>query len=182
MFSTERSAQIAAVFARMHGGKINVLKLVKLIYLSDRRSMEIHGRPITYDRLVSMDYGPVPSRTLNLINGHDSDKWDKWMAGRANHMVVLKKTDFKRKDLDELSQADMEILEDVWREFGKMDQWELSNYTHENCPEWEDPNGSSLPIQERKIFESLGWKKGEARLAEEAIQDQRNLDKEFERA
>ncbi len=97
-------------------------------------------------------------------------------------MVVLKKTDFKRKDLDELSQADMEILEDVWREFGKMDQWELSNYTHEHCPEWEDPSGSSLPIQERKNFESLGWKRGEARLAEEAIQDQRNLDKEFERA
>ena len=176
MFSSERAAQIAAEFARLDGGSINILKLVKLIYLSDRRSMDKYGAPITYDRLVSMDHGPVPSRTLNLINGHQSGDWDRWMAGRENHDVSVKRMDFVRQDLDELNDADMEIIAEVWDQFGGMDQWELSRYTHEHCPEWKDPHGSSLPIHERQIFLALGWSRKEAVRAQQSIEEQRYLD------
>ena len=75
--------------------------------------MERYGAPITYDRLVSMDHGPVPSRTLNLINGYESDEWDQWMASRENHRVSVKRRNFDRRDLDELSDADMEIISEV---------------------------------------------------------------------
>jgi len=48
---------------------MNYLKLMKLLYLADRESMRRNGRPISGDRYVSMDHGPVLSQTLNLING-----------------------------------------------------------------------------------------------------------------
>ena len=179
MFLAERVAQIAAEFSRREGGSINVLKLVKLIYLSDRLSMEWYGVPITFDRLVSMDHGPVPSRTLNLINGHDSDAWDKWMTSRANHKVSVRKRHFGREDLDELSEADMEIISEVWKRFGAMSQWNLSDYTHRNCAEWKNPDGSSLPIHERQIFLALGWKREDAVAAQRTIEEQRNLDQVF---
>ena len=179
MFSTERVAQIAAEYSRREGGSINIIKLSKLIYLSDRISMERHGAPITYDRLVSMDHGPVPSRTLNLINGYESSEWDRWMTGRENHQVSAVRMDFSRQDLDELSDADMEIITDIWNEFGSMDQWELSQYTHEHCPEWRNPHGSSLPIHERRIFLAFGWSRENAIRAQRAIQEQRGLDRLF---
>ncbi len=69
MFSARTVAQMAAVFADKQGGMINILKLVKLLYLADRESLQKHGNPISFDRLVSMDHGPVLSRTLNLICG-----------------------------------------------------------------------------------------------------------------
>lgn len=179
MFSSERVAQIAAEFSRLEGGSMNVLKLVKLIYLSDRLSMERYAAPITYDRLVSMDHGPVPSRTLNLINGFESGQWDRWLTGRENHRVAVTSMDFNRRDLDELSDADMEIIGEVWEEFGGMDQWELSEYTHNHCPEWRNPHGSSLPIHERQIFRSFGWSREEAIQAQQSIQEQRKLDHIF---
>ena len=180
MFLAERVAQIAAEFSRLEGGSISVLKLVKLIYLSDRQSMERYGAPITYDRLVSMDHGPVPSRTLNLINGYESDEWDQWMASRENHRVSVKRGNFDRRDLDELSDADMEIISEVWEAFGAMDQWALSEYTHQHCKEWKNPHGSSLPIHERQIFLALGWNREDAIAAQRAITDQRGLDRTFE--
>ena len=66
MFTTRKVAQMAAYFAECSGGTINILKLIKLMYLADRESMHRHGTPISFDRFVSMDHGPVPSQSLNL--------------------------------------------------------------------------------------------------------------------
>ncbi len=68
-YNARKAAQVAAFFALSEGGKINVLKLVKLIYLADRSAMEAFEAPILNDKFVSMDHGPVNSITLNLING-----------------------------------------------------------------------------------------------------------------
>ena len=181
MFSAERSAQIAAEFGRREGGSINILKLVKLIYLADRRSMEWTGLPITYDVLVSMDLGPAPSVTYDLMKKNDAhnEDWAKWIQGRNNHDVIVRHRNFTRKDLGELSETDIKVIDDIWERFGNMNEWELSEYTHKKCPEWKCPSGSSRPIQEREIFESLGWSKADAMEAEEAIRDQRDLDKQF---
>ena len=182
MFSTERSAQIAAEFARREGGEINIVKLVKLIYLSDRKCMELYGRLITYDRLVSMDFGPVPSETYNLMKGSTQQAWLCWIKGRENHDVIVRDMNFTREDLDDLSEADMSVIDQIWDEFGHFDHWQLSRYTHDNCPEWEDPKGSSSPILEREIFESFGWSRKDARAAERAIHEQRHLDRQFRKA
>lgn len=179
MFSSERVAQIAAEFVQRAGGPLSALKLVNLIYLTDRLSMERYGEPITYDRLVSTDHGPAPWRTLGFVNGHDSEAWDRWLAGCENHQVSLARTGFEREDLDQLSDADMEIIDKAWEKFGGMGQWEISQYMREYCPEWEDPNGSLLPMQEEKIFQALGWDVEKARQAQEEIESQRHLDTLF---
>ena len=37
-----------------------------------------------------------------------------------------------------------------------MSKYELRDYTHQHCPEWEDPNGSSTPIPYERVFKFLG--------------------------
>jgi len=44
-------------------------KLMKLLNLSDWEAMERYGFPISGDRIVSMDQGPVLSMILNLMDG-----------------------------------------------------------------------------------------------------------------
>jgi uncharacterized phage-associated protein len=46
---------------------MSFLKLIKLMYLADRRALLEQGRSITFDRYVSMDHGAVLSQTYNLI-------------------------------------------------------------------------------------------------------------------
>ena len=162
-------------------GRMNYLKLMKLLYLADRASMKRNGHPISGDRYVSMDHGPVLSQTFNLIKGavqFSELGWNHWIADRADYDVSLKRK-VHREMLDELSEADLEILGDVHSKFGKMDQWKLVDYTHRYCREWEDPNGSSIQISYENVFKALGRTSAEAKKLGARVEQQRHLDKLF---
>ena len=84
-----------------------------------------------------------------------------------------------RDALDELSDADLDVLHDVFAKFGKVDQWDLVKYTHRYCREWEDPNGSSVPISYEDIFKALGRTPAEAKKLGARVEQQRTIDKLF---
>jgi len=73
MFTCIKAAQVCAFFAMKAGNRINILKLMKLLYLCERESMRRFESPLIYDHFVSMDHGPVLSRTLDLLNGSSND-------------------------------------------------------------------------------------------------------------
>jgi uncharacterized phage-associated protein len=181
MFSERKVAQMAAYLLSLEKGRMNYLKLMKLLYLADRESMKRHGHPISGDRYVSMDHGPVLSQAFNLIKGavkFAERGWNHWIADRADYAVALKRR-VSRDALDELSDADLHVLRGIHAKFGKMDQWKLVDYTHRYCPEWKDPNGSSVPISYETIFKALGRTPAEARKLGAHIEQQRRIDKLF---
>lgn len=140
---------------------INILKLMKLLYLSERKSFEMFHTPIIGDSLVSMRNGPVLSLTLDRIN-HGSEKktyWDKFISDRKDHAVALKVDTQIESDDDllELSENDITVLKQVWFEFGSKSQWDLVDYTHDHCPEWRNPGSSVYPIQYQDLFNALGF-------------------------
>ena len=157
-FDERKAAQVAAYFARKESGQIDILKLVKLIYLSDRKNMERNGHPIINDKFVSMPHGPVNSMTLNYINGavDHAEEWDKYISDRAGYTVATAK-EFDIDDFDELSDTDLETLDAVWKECGNMTKWEIRDWTHEHCPEWEYPQGGAEPIPHERVFKFLGF-------------------------
>jgi uncharacterized phage-associated protein len=154
-FNVRRAAQISAFFCEKAGGQIPLVKLVKLIYLGDRESMSQTGFPITDDQFVSMPHGPVNSMILNFINGAiENEAWSDLISDRADHDVGLARSR-NDDDIDELSQLDLEVLEKVWIQFGKMSKWEIRDWTHDHCPEWEDPAGSCNPIPYARVLKYL---------------------------
>lgn len=172
-YNERKAAQVAAYFALRSGGTINVLKLAKLLYLAERESMARFDEPMFYDRLVSMDHGPVTSITLNNLNGlGQSEAWSQFVSGREGYQVGAV-GDLTIDQLDELSRADLRILDHLWQSFGAMSGYQLRDWTHKNCPEWEDPHGSSEPIPHNRVFKFLG--KQDANDLAEAIHERRNL-------
>lgn len=159
MFCEEKVAQMAAYLLSKESGRMAYLKLMKLLYLVDRESMNRFGFSMSGDRMVSMPRGPVLSKTLNLMNGGERGSdvgWNKWIHGAENYCLTLRIKNADRNDYDELSRADLELLDGVYSEFGWMDQWQLVDYTHENCAEWEDPHGGSFTINPETVFRALG--------------------------
>jgi uncharacterized phage-associated protein len=178
MYSDERAAQMAAYFLTKSAGRMPHLKLMKLMYLADRESLRRYARPMSYDRLVSMPHGPVLSRTLNLISDDvSSDAWSAWIADAANYMVHLARNVGAREDFDELSDADLRVLDDVWQEFGHLDKWAIRDYTHQHCSEWQDPGDSSRPITFTDVFVALGASAEDAQAREAELRRQDALDK-----
>jgi len=177
-FNVRKAAQIAAFFAREQGGEINVLKLTKLVYIADRLNMDRYDFPISGDNFVSMDHGPVNSITYSHINGMEGqcDQWSEFMTDRSGYRVGLVHN-VSDDDLDELSQADLETLHEVWAHFGNMNQFQIRDWTHDNCPEWEDPDGSSYPIAFERVLGFLN--KPNAREIADEIRSLRRVQEAF---
>ncbi|WP_223502874.1 Panacea domain-containing protein [Pseudomonas sp. BF-R-24] len=185
-FNERKVAQMAAFFLQRNGGSLSILKLMKLLYLADRRALDMFDTPISGDRMVSMPHGPVLSKTYELMNGSGfsvENGWDSWVADRAGHMLSLKQSELSQSDLDlpALSEADIEVLAAVQDEFGAMDAWALRNFTHDHCAEWRDPDGSSLPIDYKDVFTALGRAPEEAHLAQQNLDSHNSMDQLFSR-
>lgn len=181
MFNERKVAQMAAFQLGKCGGKMPHLKLMKLLYLADREAMERYGVPISGDRIVAMPHGPVLSMTLNLMDGDVESLpggWDSLISDKENHELSLRRA-ITEDDTDELSQADIAVLEAVWAKFGHMGKYEIRDYTHDHCPEWIDPNGSSIPISYENVFRALGKPDDVAMELGARIEAERSLDKIF---
>ncbi|HIC8860085.1 TPA: Panacea domain-containing protein [Aeromonas hydrophila] len=178
MFNEERVAQMAAFLLSKRGGRMAYLKLMKLLYLSDREAMSRFGESISGDLMVSMPHGPVLSQTLNLIRagGEHADGWNEWISGEANYEVAIRRNVSDRNDFDLLSDVDLEILTKVWHEFGHMTRYQIRDYTHDHCPEWQDPRGSAYPIKEEDLFLAVGKSPEVAGAMAQHLREQRQLD------
>ena len=185
LYSDKYAAQVAAFFLYKAGGTLSILKLMKLMYLAERLSLERYGEPLTGDFLVSMPHGPVLSMTLNYINGMlESTRggWDEWISDRENRSLSLADPSMIRtpeKDLSALSETDLEVLTETWEKFGHMGTWQLRDYTHDHLPEWTDPKGSSRPITYRHLFDALGFSKEKTEALINRIEEQRQINEAF---
>lgn len=164
LFSEKKAAEVAAYFlirASERKANITLLKLMKLMYLSERLSYERYGFPIIGDSLVSRENGPVLSRTLELIDFAPDSKghWDELIARSGRDMSLNESVKITVDDLRQLSDSDIEILENIWGQFGRKSALWLRSYTHnpDNCPEWQDPDGSSIPIKLDNLLLKLGY-------------------------
>lgn len=141
---------------------MSYMKLIKLLYLVDREALLRWGRPVTGDRYVSMDRGPVLSQTLNLITEEpcpgEETTWAHHISKPENFEVRVTKDAGE----GELSEAEMQLIEEVFGKYGKLSRWELVDLVH-GLREWQDPKGSALPIQYRDIL--LAGGKSEAEIA-----------------
>ncbi len=182
MLNERKVAQMAAYLIRKDGERMPHLKLMKLLYLSDREAMARYGYPMTGDAVVAMPHGPVLSMTLNLMDGDvesQPDGWESWISAKENHEVSLRDAAFRAEALDELSAADIEILDSIWQKFGHMGKYEIRDYTHRHCAEWQDPKGSSYPIPMQRIFTALGHSNEEAAALAANVEAERSIDRLF---
>lgn len=185
-FNERKVAQMAAYFLQRNGGSLSILKLTKLLYLADRLALDMFDAPISGDRMVSMPHGPVLSRTYELMNGSGcsvQDGWDSLIADRAGHMLSLRRPHEAQGELDlrALSEADIDVLSSVQDKYGNMEGWDLRNFTHDYCAEWQDPDGSSRPIDYRDVFVALGRSPAEAKQAQQDLDSHNSMDQLFSR-
>ena len=167
-YRQERATQAAARLLKLRGGTMAYMKLLKLLYLADRKALLEHGRPITYDRFVSMDHGPVLSQTYNLIVAEEAPEghsyWRQYISEPSNYEVSL----VKDAPNGALSRAQEGILESVFAEFGSMNRWKLVEFCH-TLPEWVDPKGSSIPIALSDVLRAGGLEIEDVEAVEEAL-------------
>ena len=173
IFQEEKAAQAAGYLLNKYPSKShNLMALLKMLYLADRMALVETGYPITGDRMVSIPNGPVLSQILDLINygpkatSGPASPWFAAISPRDGYDVAL----IRDPGVEALSEYETEVLDKIYDQYGQMDKWQLVDLTHK-LPEWQDPQGSSIPIDPLVILRDAGVSEAEIRqIVEESEQ------------
>jgi len=155
-FGTKKIIEAAAVLLRAEPrSQMGRLRLLKLLYIADRQTLEETGRPIIGTRPFAMDNGPVHSEVLDLINGEHADdaEWAEFIRREGRRDVKL----VKNPGVLSLSRYEIEKLKRVSAEHWDTEDWKLVPITHA-FPEWKDnyQGGTSRPIPMEDIIKAVG--------------------------
>ena len=152
-FNFERALQASAYLLRLDGKRMGYLRLLKLLYIADREWLAETGESITGDRAYAMKYGPVLSSLYDLVKGSGSraGEWDDYIHTEGYAVELV--SDPGR---GELSKGIVHKLAEVTKRYAELDDWELSERTHE-FREWSDHfRGETSPIPWRDILAAQG--------------------------
>lgn len=144
-------------------GTINYMKMIKLIFLADRYHLRNYGFLISSDTYVAMKNGTLGSgardvftfndRFLNSLTSEERDLVYSAIEVKSKYKVVI------HTKPAGLSASAIEALNFVIEQFGKYDQFQLGDITHD-YPEWKryeeylsiNPK-KSKPVHLEDIFE-----------------------------
>jgi uncharacterized phage-associated protein len=144
-------------------------KLCKLIFLADKSHLVRYSRPITGDVLCAMEYGPVPSTTLNLLTDLIQEVYvDNRVSVLSRHLTVDKNFRYPHFSVREscdfsqlLSLSDIDALDQTIEFHGNKTFEELKALTHE-MPAWKNAWSQSYSRNTPMKFEDLFAEDGDA--------------------
>ena len=152
-FDINKSIAATAFLIQQAGGRCNIFPIVKTLYYANRISLVEYGRPITGDRLISMDKGPAVSETYDLLkaspsaNEENLKQWQQFISRRTGNAVWV----VRAPNLDVLSEREKETLARAWLVVKNV-KGTLSEWSHNVFPEWKPTSGSSKTIDPREIL------------------------------
>jgi len=158
-FKLEKAIEATGYLLQLYGIQkpTKFMRILKLLYLADRKALEEWERPITYDTYVSMKQGQVLSNTYDFMKRQNQcEAWDKYFENKFYYWICLKEP----IKLNKLSPAEVELIEQIYNEYGGYDEFELAEITHE-LPEYIDPGDSSIPTPLDKLLRVLSYKEDE---------------------
>lgn len=153
-YNRKKAIHVLLWFLNKHCGKLNRVKLVKLVFFADREHLAKYGRPIVGGNYYALPYGPVCSELLTDIQDSDSDATLPFE--NDSHDICSLESHVNE---DILSESDIEVLETIEREYGIHDPFKLSDITHElKAYKKNDPEAKGvgrLPLSYEDFFLDL---------------------------
>lgn len=121
--------------AEATGKSATQFDIAKTIFLGDLRHLQIYGRPITFDNFFAMEFGPVPSRTYDMLK--PGFNWSSLSLERAPWRV--RNVDSKTKEFSrpsrsankrKLSESEISLIEQAFLDVKAMGFKKTSDFTH----------------------------------------------------
>lgn len=153
----QKATEAAGVLLRCAPNKqMTRLRILKLLYMADRESLIEKGRPITGDRIVAMDHGPVLSGIYDIIkNSHaDPGPWPHFIKSEHNDVILM-----NDPGVGELSRYEVKKLQEIWHRYEDMPEWEIVDDIMHKLPEYvkhKPAAGSSRHIPHRDVMIAAG--------------------------
>jgi uncharacterized phage-associated protein len=138
-FQFPKTFQATAAILREHGGQMDCVRLLKLLYIADRELLADTGETLTGDEAVALKRGPVLHNVYSLIKergkNEEQAKWNEAIR-RVKHddkddEVAL----FNSVPIGCMTKAEVEKIHEVCLRFMEKNTTDLCQMTHD-FPEW----------------------------------------------
>lgn len=117
------------------------VKLMKLFYFLDFVHVKNYASPVTYDRYVKLEHGPIPSTIKNLVDGAEdvensvlADIIDIERPDGTMMCKVVPRRSFSESDRKFFSHSELEVLSAVCQRFGKSNTSQIEAASHAEAP------------------------------------------------
>jgi uncharacterized phage-associated protein len=178
-YDIEKTIAAVAYLMQQENGKLDMFLSNKMLYLADKMAFVSWGKTITGDSFASLPKGPVLRNTYNLFKGMGTAsnlrEWNSYFSETVNNSIRL----LRAANVEKLSEREMEVLERARQEVNSCAPWEVAKWLHESCPEWEDPRGSSRPIDPTIILRNGGRTEDEIKRIKRSTETFNELEKMF---
>jgi uncharacterized phage-associated protein len=143
-----KAVEAAAILLRLaHERIMDRKRLLALLFLADRKSLEVTGRPIVGGRLVALEFGAVHSEVYDLIkgSGRNQPEWSRHFANESYRVVLTDEPEIRAlsdREIDVLTQ-----LSDQWMGYGT---WDVARATHteEYNKVYRENTSTPIPLEE----------------------------------
>ena len=176
-FGIQKTIQAAAVLLRFERTRrMSYFRLLKLLYLADRDSIQETARPIIGGLTVTLPHGPLHSEVLDLVNGQhrDEPEWSKFIRKDGYNIELL-----EAPGVLDLSRYEIGKLKDISEQFALWSDWEIADYTHKlpevNSRRKED---TSVTIPFEAIIDAVDRSKDKEAILQDA-RDHAGFDRVF---
>lgn len=166
-FNFPKTFQAAATVLREHHGRMEFVRLLKLLYIADRELLAKTGRTLTGDQPVALPRGPVLDTVYALIKGKgpeaDQSVWGTAIRKDGREVVLDERATV---GTGRLTKAEVNKLREVCARFYDTDSETLSELTHK-FDEWaevfEETSRNPIDWEKALIAQGMGELVEEAR-------------------
>jgi len=160
---TKKAIEAAATLLRLSPDRsMDRKRLLALLYLADRTSLEDSSRPVIGGKLVAVPFGPIHGEVLDMIKGihRDTAEWAQYFENDYPRVRLAQDV-----QISALSRYEIDLLNDLSERCSGMDTWDVAESTH--FPEWKkiyygpEKHGMSYPIKLEDIIKEVGADKSQ---------------------
>jgi len=131
-FNVKKAIEVILWLASRKQDGVDVFHIVKAIFYSDVYHLNNYGRVIFGDTYAAMKYGPIPSKTYDILN---NDLLTMSCLGLTEvpferNNIIIKA--LRNPNMEEFSESDIEALQYGWDEVKDKSFKQISDSLHEH--------------------------------------------------
>jgi uncharacterized phage-associated protein len=128
-------------------------KLMKLFYFTDFRHVKKYLTPVTNDRYVNLEHGPVPSTILNLVDIVENDIDNSILGDTisvatrdgSNLKRVQARRSFTERDAEHFTKSELAVMEEVCEIFKESTGKQIEDASHNESAWLKTKVGEFIP-------------------------------------
>jgi uncharacterized phage-associated protein len=138
MFGNLKTEKIGnlLIYLAQNIDKLYKTKALKLLYIIDETAIKTYGVPITWLEYKAWQFGPVAEEIFDNVNNIENSPFKEYISvekpAKNNSIIIAN----KKFDDGEFSDAEMDLIDTVIKQYGNYSATELIDLLHQKDTLW----------------------------------------------